>query len=101
MTEINGTFLNRAFIALSDSMRRDIIELIIHRTETTVNDLCAHFPVSRFVVMRHLNILQEAQLLTRVRIGNSKVLHIDQNILTQLTTGWLANMANGKTNNDQ
>lgn len=104
MTNPNGTdnlFLNQAFVALSDSMRREIVELIIQHTETTVNDLCAHFPVSRFVVMRHLNILEEAQLLTRKRVGNSKILHIDQNILTQLTTGWLADMANRKTNNDQ
>lgn len=82
-------------------MRRDIIELIIQSAETTVNDLCAHFPVSRFVVMRHLNILEEAKILTRERVGNSKILHIDQNILTQLTTGWLANMTNGKIKNDQ
>lgn len=85
--------LNMAFIALSDTMRRDMVEYIIANTHLNVNDICAHYPVSRFVVMRHLNILEEAKILYRERSGNHKILHINQNILTQLTTGWLAQMA--------
>lgn len=85
-----GLSLNKIFSALSDTMRRDIIELIIEREEMTVNDLCALFPVSRFVVMRHLNILEDAEILYRERAGNSKILHINKQNLKQLTTGWLA-----------
>lgn len=92
--------LNKAFIAFSDTMRRDIIEHILMQNETSVNDLCELFPVSRFVVMRHLNILEDAALLYRERSGNSKILYINRENLNQLATGWLNDMATMRAKND-
>jgi len=88
----NGVWLNRAFLALSESMRREIIEALIRNPGSTVNDICALFPVSRFVIMRHLNILEEAQLLYREREGNTKQLHIDLVQLSKLNECWLEPM---------
>ena len=83
------SWLNRAFTALGDPLCREIIEMVIECPGMTVNDVCAQYSVSRFVIMRHLNLLEEAELLSRERVGKSKKLYIDQGNLSQLSRGWL------------
>lgn len=87
-------WLNRAFHALSDPMRREIIEIIQRHPVMTVNELCERFPVSRFVVMRHLNALEDGEIVVRVREGKEKQLFVDQESLLALKGGWLQKMTN-------
>ncbi len=73
-------------------MRREIIEIIQRHPGVTVNELCERFPVSRFVIMRHLNALEDGEIIVRVREGKEKQLFVDQESLIALTGGWLQNM---------
>ena len=73
-------------------MRRDLIELILANPGISIGDTCAHFKVSRFTVMRHLNVLEGAQLLFRERRGALKHLYIDREALAELGSGWLRNV---------
>lgn len=87
-------WLNRAFSALGDPLCREIIEMIVKNPGSTVNDVCTRYSASRFTIMRHINLLEDAELLTRVRDGKSKKLFIDQQNLSRISTGWLARMGN-------
>lgn len=89
-------WLNRAFTVLGDPLCREIIELIIQKPGLLVSEVCQQFAVSRFAIMRHLNLLEDAQLLTRERIGKTKKLYIDQANLARLSQGWLAKVSTQK-----
>jgi DNA-binding transcriptional ArsR family regulator len=91
----DGPWLSRAFLALSDPLRREIIEEIIINPSISVSDICARYPVSRFTIMRHLNILEDGQLLYRKRDGNAKRLYIDQSNIEKLANGWLLHIREG------
>ena len=82
-------WLNAVFTALCDPLRRELIDLLVESPGMTVNDVCELFPVSRFTIMRHLNILESAELLNRQRDGTAKRLYINHSKLDSLTSGWL------------
>ncbi len=86
-------WLNRAFTALGNPLCREIIEMIVAKPGLTVNDVCAQYSVSRFSIMRHLNLLEDAEILSRTRDGKTKRLFIDQANLSQLSGGWLAKVS--------
>src|SRR5260370_7737274 len=54
--------------ALIDPHRRAILDLLKERPRTT-GELCAAFTVSRFAVMNHLTVLEEAGLVIVKREG--------------------------------
>ena len=87
--EPDGPWINRAFNALADPVRREIIELIAGNPGVTVNEICACFSVSRFTIMRHLNVIEDAQLLYRERKGTTKHLYLDLGRFEDLRNGWL------------
>jgi DNA-binding transcriptional ArsR family regulator len=57
--------LDDLFAALADPTRRDIIELLLHRSELSVGDVAARFAVSLPAVSRHLQVLESAGLIER------------------------------------
>ncbi len=57
--------------ALADSKRRQIINLLEEKPRTT-NEISEFFDVSRFAVMKHLNVLEEANLIKVKREGRKR-----------------------------
>lgn len=60
------------FRALADSTRRKLLDVLKEKPGITVADLEPLFSMSRFNVMKHLNVLEEAGLIEREREGNSR-----------------------------
>ena len=60
------------FKALADSNRRKLIDLLFERDGQTLSELMAHLPMTRFGCMKHLNVLEEANLITSQKIGREK-----------------------------
>ena len=60
------------FKALSDSHRRTLLDLLREQDGQTLSELEAHLPMTRFGVMKHLKILEEAGLVTSEKVGRSK-----------------------------
>jgi DNA-binding transcriptional ArsR family regulator/uncharacterized protein YndB with AHSA1/START domain len=81
--------------ALSDPKRQQIISLLQDRPRTT-GDLCSHFDVSRFAVMKHLNVLVESGLVKVKREGRQRWNFLDEGLLQQAQAVQLEN--NGPTN---
>jgi len=59
---------NDAFSALAHPLRREIIERL-SEGPATVGVLTRNFPVSKPTISRHLQILEEAGVVTRVVVG--------------------------------
>ena len=61
------------FRALADPNRRVLLDRLFERDGQTLGELCAHLPgMTRFGVMKHLGVLQEAELVTTVKAGREK-----------------------------
>ena len=57
---------NRAFKALADPTRREILRLL-RRGEMTAGDLAEHFDTTKPTMSHHFSVLKEADLLTSRR----------------------------------
>ena len=61
------------FRALADPGRRVLLDRLFERDGQTLGELCEHLPgMTRFGVMKHLGVLEEAELVTTQRVGREK-----------------------------
>ncbi len=79
--------LDRAFLALADPVRRAIIARL-SRGPATVNELAEPFAITKQAVSKHIQVLQQAGLVTRSRDAQRRPVHLDAAQLEQLTA-WI------------
>ena len=79
--------LDRAFLALADPVRRRLIARL-SRGPASVNDLAAPFAISKQAVSRHIQVLEQAGLVTRTRDAQRRPVHLDPRTLESLTA-WI------------
>lgn len=78
-----------AWRALSDPTRRRILDLLKHGPRTT-GDLCGQFDVSRFAIMKHLDILEHARLVLVERRGRERWNHLNAVPIRQIYERWIS-----------
>jgi DNA-binding transcriptional ArsR family regulator len=72
MVKYQDTALDRTFAALSDPTRRALLaQLDEAKSALTVSELARPFPVSLPAIMKHLDVLTDAGLITRAKTGRS------------------------------
>lgn len=79
--------LSRAFAALADPTRRDLVARLT-RGDATVNELAAPYDVSLQAVSKHIKVLEDAGLVTRTRDAQRRPVHLEAEVL-DLMTGWI------------
>lgn len=79
--------LDRAFMALADPVRRAIVARL-SRGPATVNELAAPFEITKQAVSKHIQVLEQAGLVTRTRDAQRRPVHLDAAALERLT-GWI------------
>ena len=79
--------LDRAFAALADPVRREIIARL-SRGPATVNELAEPFDITLQAVSRHIAVLERAGLVTRTRDAQRRPVHLDAAALEALTA-WI------------
>lgn len=84
---VDDEWLDRAFAALGDPVRRAIVARL-SRGEATVNELAEPFAITKQAISRHIQVLETAGLITRSRAGQRRPCHLDPAALESLT-GWL------------
>jgi predicted transcriptional regulator len=67
--------LDAVFHALASASRRQILDILKSRPGCSVNDVCDHFAVSRIAVMKHLRILERADLVHSEKHGRTRKLY--------------------------
>src|SRR5690606_32367579 len=65
--------LHLVFRALGDSKRRFRLELLYERDGRTLTELESGLDMTRFGVMKHLKVLEEANLVVTRRAGREKL----------------------------
>jgi DNA-binding transcriptional ArsR family regulator len=75
--------------ALSDSTRREVLDLLRAKPRTT-GELCEHFKtVSRFSVMKHLQVLHDANLILIKREGRVRWNYLNVVPLRRIYERWV------------
>jgi predicted transcriptional regulator len=64
--------VEHVFHALADHHRRHLLDLLSRTDGQTLTQLSAHLPMTRFGAMKHLRILEEAGLVTTLKVGREK-----------------------------
>ena len=86
-TEVAADRLSRAFSALADPTRRDMVARLAVG-DATVNELAAPYAVTLQAVSKHLKVLQDAGLVSRSREAQRRPVHLEADVL-DLMTGWI------------
>jgi DNA-binding transcriptional ArsR family regulator/uncharacterized protein YndB with AHSA1/START domain len=74
--------------ALADPTRRRILDLLRERPRTT-GELCESFETTRFAVMKHLTVLEEAGLVVVRRRGRERWNHLNAVPLREAYQRWM------------
>jgi DNA-binding transcriptional ArsR family regulator len=82
------------FRALADTTRRALLDSLFSRDGQTLNELCASFPeMTRFGVMKHLSVLEEANLVVTSRQGRTKRHYLNPVPIEQVANRWVSKYA--------
>jgi uncharacterized protein YndB with AHSA1/START domain/DNA-binding transcriptional ArsR family regulator len=84
---------NDIFKAFADPSRRTLLDLLNESDGRTLSELCNHLNMSRFGVMKHLNLLEEAGLITTRKVGREKLHFINPVPIRQIYDRWVSKYA--------
>jgi DNA-binding transcriptional ArsR family regulator len=79
--------LSRAFAALSDPTRRDIVVRLCDG-DATLTELAEPYEVSVQAVSKHLRVLEDAGLVTRTKDAQRRPAHLEAEVF-DLMTKWI------------
>ncbi len=81
---------DRVFAALADPTRRHLLDLLFERDGRTLGELVAAVPgMTRFGVMKHLRVLEAAELVATRRVGREKHHYLNPVPIRRLHDRWL------------
>ncbi len=66
--------VDHVFAALAHAARRRMLDLLLEAPGISVKALSSHFPVSRIAVMKHLRVLETAELVLSKKEGRTRQL---------------------------
>ena len=79
------------FRALADSGRRALLDALADRDGQSVGELCEVLPeLTRFGVMKHLAVLEQAHLVVTERVGRSKHHHLNPVPIRAIHDRWIS-----------
>jgi DNA-binding transcriptional ArsR family regulator len=89
MVKCNDDHLSRTFSALVDPTRRAILSRLAIQSDLSVSELAHPFAIKLPAVMKHLDVLADAGLVTRHKIGRTVRCQLSPRPLGQAER-WLA-----------
>jgi DNA-binding transcriptional ArsR family regulator/uncharacterized protein YndB with AHSA1/START domain len=81
------------FRALADPTRRAILDRLFDRDGQSLGEIEGAFEISRFGVMKHLRVLEDAGLVTTHRVGRSKLHYLNPVPIRELHDRWIHKFA--------
>ncbi len=86
--------MDPVFRALADRTRRRLLDALFERDGRTAGELCALVPeMTRFGVMKHLALLEDAGLVTTRREGRTKLHHLNPVPIGLVADRWISKYA--------
>lgn len=81
---------DQVFKALSCPTRRRLLDALFATGSQTLGELCVvAAPLSRFATMKHLGVLEEANLVVTRRTGRQKVHSLNPIPIAEIARRWL------------
>jgi DNA-binding transcriptional ArsR family regulator len=82
------------FKALADRSRRRLLDKLFKRDGQTLGELALHLPdMTRFGVMKHLHVLEDARLVTTRKIGREKLHYLNPVPIRRIFDRWTSKYA--------
>jgi DNA-binding transcriptional ArsR family regulator len=76
MAKFEGSQLDRTFAALADPTRRTILARLEQEGSVSIGELARPFAIKLPAVMKHLDVLGTAGLITRSKKGRTVAVHL-------------------------
>jgi DNA-binding transcriptional ArsR family regulator len=80
---------DRVFKALADPTRRFLLDLLFARDGRTLTELESELDMTRFGVMKHLRVLEDADLVVTRRSGREKLHFLNPVPIRQVHDRWI------------
>ncbi len=81
--------MDAVFRALSDRNRRLLLDRLHSRGGQTLGELCLRLKVSRQAIAKHLQILEEANLVATIWRGREKLHYLNPIPIAEIQERWL------------
>ncbi len=78
-----------AFRALADPSRRRLLDLLFERDGRTLTELESELPMTRFGVMKHLRVLEEAGLISTRKVGRERLHYLNPVPIQLISDRWI------------
>lgn len=78
------------FRALADPTRRQLLDCLFERDGRTVTELTADLPMTRFGVMKHLRVLEEAGLIATRKVGRARLHYLNPVPIQLISDRWIS-----------
>lgn len=85
---MKNTALDQTFSALAHAGRRKMLDLLSEAPGMSVKALAAHFDMSRVGVIKHLRVLEDAQLVLSRKEGRTRRLFFNSVPIQQIYDRW-------------
>lgn len=82
--------MDRAFKALADASRRQLLDLLHAEAGQTLGALAARLDMTRQAVSQHLAVLEAANLIATVRSGREKLHYLNPVPIHEIGARWIA-----------
>jgi uncharacterized protein YndB with AHSA1/START domain/DNA-binding transcriptional ArsR family regulator len=82
--------MDDVFSALSHATRRTILDLLRDKDGRTLSDIEAQLPMTRFGVMKHLKVLEDAHLILTRKVGREKFHYLNPAPIQQISDRWIS-----------
>ena len=81
---------DRVFKAMADPTRRFLLDLLYERDGRTLTELESELDMTRFGVMKHLRVLEDAGLVVTRRRGREKLHFLNPVPIRQIHDRWIS-----------
>jgi DNA-binding transcriptional ArsR family regulator len=85
--------MDTVFKALADPTRRSLLDQLFKQDGQTLSALEGRLPMTRFGVMKHLKVLEEAGLVTTRRNGREKLHYLNPVPIRLVYERWVSKYA--------
>lgn len=85
--------MDEVFRALADATRRKLLDQLLKRDGQTLSELERRLPMTRFGVMKHLQVLEDAHLVVTRRRGREKLHFLNPVPIRRIHDRWVTKYA--------
>lgn len=86
--------MDAVFKALADPLRREIMDRLLAQGGLSMSQLCVGHPISRFGVMKHVRVLEQAGLVITHKSGRETLHFLNVVPIQQVMSRWLGRYEN-------